>query len=280
MALTLTDVIAAVLSFAVYEAIFVAIVIGTPKDALLSRTAGFALLTAAAAAVMRNGVLITGPPQRHAPLTGLLALHFLSLAEYIFLSRVDAATLSQLILKSRPSASPSADKRPVTTGEKTWKALALSFNARRLGTQWEAKNVHRRTPELTRGQFLLRTVPRVALCYLLVDGMMLAPPPEAHLVAPDKQSPWPWALGRLSGEDIGFRLAATVSFWTISYLIIYMLINSAACVSVAVGLSTPAFWPHIFGPMSALYTIRGFWGCVIFPPLSHTISVSTLCSKA
>ncbi|ATY63063.1 hypothetical protein A9K55_007228 [Cordyceps militaris] len=241
----------AILSLVVYQLCFALILLCLPRRALLLRWLSLAPLSAAAYAVARHGVAPAGPPQRQAPLLGLLVIHWLGLAEYVLLSRV-------------------ALTGPTRWRRRLWQALALSCNARRLGTPWEAKNVYSRRGPWSTPRFLAHVVPRVMLCYLVVDALMLAPPPDAHLVAVRKQTAW--RLWTLTAEDVGFRAAATVLFWLVSYCIVYGLIHVAAVAAVVLGLSTPAFWPHLFGPVSELYTLRGFWGTFWHQRLRRTLT--------
>ncbi|XWX00120.1 hypothetical protein V2A60_008137 [Cordyceps javanica] len=292
----------AAVSIAAYQLIFALVVVALPRRALAARVLSLAPLAVAAWAVNRCAVARAGPPQRQAPLLGLLVIHWLGLAEYVLVSRVDAAKLSELaagaVVAPDDDAVPSdgapekqqqqqqqqQESGKVGMGRQIWQALSLSCNARRLGTEWEVKNVYRRrglpgsqqqagggsSSSSSRMRFLAHVVPRIALCWLVVDALMQAPPPEPHLVAAAKQTPW--RLWTLTGEDLGFRAAATVLFWLTAYCVVYILIHVGAVASVALGLSTPAFWPHLFGPLSELCTIRGFWGTFWHQRLRRTLT--------
>ncbi|KAJ6788703.1 hypothetical protein PWT90_02425 [Aphanocladium album] len=280
----------AVGSMAVYQLLFAFILIALPKRATLLRLLSIAPLTAAALAVVRYVVVLDGPKQRHAPFLGILNIHFLGLVEYILLSRVDSAKLSELAAKDPNSAAAASaasaaaatnrtangktrERGPVvvTVGQQIWQALSLSCNARRIGTEWEVKNIYRRKGSpLSRLQFFAHVIPRIAFCYTLVDFLMLAPAPEPRMISVAKQTAT--HLWTLSGEDVGFRTAGTVVFWIIAYCMIYAMIHVPAVLAVGLGASTPDFWPHLFGPLSELWTIRGFWGTFWHQRLRKTLT--------
>jgi hypothetical protein len=67
-------------------------------------------------------------------------------------------------------------------------------------------------------------------------------------------------LGQLTSEDVVFRLGASFGLWLSSFFVNIMLWEGGAFVTVHLGLCRPEDWPQLNGPLSAIYTIRGFWG--------------------
>lgn len=262
MALTPAQILLGVGSFTTYQGLFALTVTTLPKTAIFLRTLSLFPIFLAALAVVKYAVLTTGGGPRHAFLIGLMSIHYLGAAEYILIKRVDSATLSELYSKNSTSSSKEngkADREQTASfGQLVWQALSLSCNARRITTPWAVKNIHARNPPLSRAKFLLHVIPRTALCCLLVDIFTHAPPPEAHLVTVDKQTAW--RLWTLTPEDVIFRAICTVMFWLVSYVLIYLAIHVVAIVAVGLGFSSPEFWPHLFGPVTELCSLRGFWG--------------------
>ncbi|KAM0351838.1 hypothetical protein ACHAPU_002351 [Fusarium lateritium] len=91
-----------------------------------------------------------------------------------------------------------------------------------------------------------------------MDVTMSAPLPEAHLVTREKQTLF--RLSNLTLEDIAFRTVGSVAYWFVTYICNRLNHGCAAVVSLSLGLSQPKDWPHLNGPVSACYTVRGFWG--------------------
>ncbi|OAA72470.1 hypothetical protein ISF_01543 [Cordyceps fumosorosea ARSEF 2679] len=87
--------------------------------------------------------------------------------------------------------------------------------------------------------------------------LMMAPPPE--LVAADQQTAWRLRTltPRRTSRSARPPPRSSGSSPTASST------SSSTCpppLSVALGMSRPEFWPHLFGPLSELYTIRAHSG--------------------
>lgn len=180
----------------------------------------------------------------------LTCVGLISASEAVLVSRVDAAELSR-------TRSHKGHPQP-GTATLLWRALCLFFNVRRVGTMWEIPYVRRRLPPQSRTRFLATTLARVVVVYLLVDLLDCAPPPDPRLFAEEKQTLF--HLGRLSAEDVVTRLLVSAGYWVASFLAIYLNMSVAALVTVLTGLSRPEAWPRLNGPLSSIYTVRGFWG--------------------
>jgi len=184
----------------------------------------------------------------------MLWASYLSAAEFLLLSRVDAVDLSDL--SSKESRKGSSRQGP-GTASLAWNALCLYFNLRRSGTRWAIRNIPRRKPQSTM-RFIATTVPLWIAGYLVMNLIDLGPLPELHLVAEEKQTLL--RVWELSAEDAIFRLVSCVMFWAATLFLIWLSYYAGAVVTVLLGLSTPADWPPLFGPLESTSTLGGFWG--------------------
>jgi len=139
------------------------------------------------------------------------------------------------------------------------RAVAMLFNFRRIGTEWEAKNTPAGSPsKQKRAEFLMRRSAVTLLAYLTVDLLTSGPPLDLNLVASDKQHLM--RPSETASEDIAFRLIGTISFWISTALWNLIMFNTVAIISVSTGLGRPEDYPPLYGPIRDAYTIRGFWG--------------------
>lgn len=251
-----TEVLGAASAFAIYRALFVLIVIALPKNAITARLASIIPLSVAAYAVRYYAVTLAGPPARQSVLLIMTIADWLLLVQYILLMRLDSAQLSELALKrGTASKSPSHDRASI--GRQTWQALSLASNPRGIGTAWEVRNVKHRPYKQTRIQFLSDALAKMALSYLILDLMMNGSAPSEQLVAQEKQTFW--RLWTLTAEDVKFRALSFMLFGLSSRCLLYLWVHALALVSVGLCLSSPDFWPPMFGSITESYTIRKFW---------------------
>lgn len=201
-----TAIIRAVLSIAIYALLFALTLMFLPQNAVFTRTLSLVPLTLAACSVFRYAIVLVGPAAtRQSSFLRLLTIHWLGLVEYILLSRVDSVKISSLAASA--TSGQTERNGQVGLARQLWQALSLSCNARRLGTEWEVKNVyHREGGPQTRLQFVAHVLPRIVLCYLVVDGLTSGPLPAARFITAEKQTAW--KLWTLTGEDVGFRVGA------------------------------------------------------------------------
>ncbi|KAJ2983378.1 hypothetical protein NQ176_g735 [Zarea fungicola] len=271
MAFGLAGWLGAVSALAVYHALFTFIVIAVPKRATYARFASILPLSAAAYAVIIHTIGPIGPLQLNTTLLVIFLVHWLSLIEYICMAQLDSFKLSELVLrdeasntKGKPTKTENNNRitsasGTATIGQQVWKALSLTTNFRRLYTEWEVKNVFYQETKQTRLGFVIDVLPKATLSYLIIDCLMHAPPPPAHLITEAKQTPW--RLWTLTSEDFALRLPGLIVFWLVARLVIYIITQGVLGVpSVTLGLSSPDYWQPLFGPFSEFYTIRGFWG--------------------
>ena len=176
--------------------------------------------------------------------SGCIGFEILSAIEMILIARVDAHDLS-------------AGDRHVGIFGLLSRAVALTVNPRRVGTQWQIKDVPTVVPQ-SRARFIISGLFWITLAYMTIEMSENQPPPEPHLIAPEKESLT--GLGNLTVEDIVFRVVITFIHWAAGAICIYSMARAVAVLSVSTGLSEPESWPPIYGPFSTLTTVRGFWG--------------------
>ncbi|KAJ6784068.1 hypothetical protein PWT90_00355 [Aphanocladium album] len=272
MAWELAALFCAISTLALYHGLFVLIVITLPNNATAARAMSALLISVAAYFVRICAIELIRPLLLQSTLLTCFLVHWLSLIDYICMAKLDSAKLSELVTQHKHNTDTdrgnhvggqTGDKAvsasTASIGQQVWKALALTTNFRRLGTEWEVKNIYYSDTKPTPLDFVIDVLPKTALSYLLIDAVMHAPAPEAHLVTEAKQT-W-WKLWTLNGKDLAFRVPAVISFWVTARLVIYVLTQGVLGLpSVILGLSSPDHWPSAFGSLRELYTIRGFWG--------------------
>lgn len=239
---------------ATYFTIFALTLVLSSKKALFARlgaTVAMAALLYVFCATQVSG--IHSPAQR-APTLTMLWVSYVSAAEMLLLSRVDAADLSEL--SSKESRKESGRQGP-RTASLAWNALCLYFNFRRSGTRWAIRNIPRREPQSTM-RFVATTAPLWIAGYLVMNLIDLAPLPELYLVAEKNQTLL--HIWELSAEAAIFRLVSCIMFWTGTMFLIWLSYYGGALVTLLLGLSTPAAWPPLFGPLESVNTLSGFWG--------------------
>ncbi|KAF3761236.1 hypothetical protein M406DRAFT_52688 [Cryphonectria parasitica EP155] len=139
-------------------------------------------------------------------------------------------------------------------------AVGLLFNSRRVGTPWQVKN----TPSnaglqiQSRTAFIFSRIAVTMLAYLFIDIMTSLPPPDLVMVRADKGALFP--ANGLRIEDIIFRVAATISYWVTTGIVLLAMNNVGAIIAVLTGLSRPGDCPPPLGPFTEGYTVRRFWG--------------------
>jgi hypothetical protein len=137
-----------------------------------------------------------------------------------------------------------------------FRAAGMYFNLRRFGVRGETSMIHRRA--ITRARLVYTKVAEILILYLIMDAAMSGPPPETHLITREKQTLF--RLSNLSLEDLLFRFFSTLGYWLVTFVCNRLNHACAVVVSLVIGLSHPEDWPHLNGPISACYTVRGFWG--------------------
>ncbi|EMT74105.1 hypothetical protein FOC4_g10002580 [Fusarium odoratissimum] len=91
-----------------------------------------------------------------------------------------------------------------------------------------------------------------------MDAAMSGPPPKNHLITREKQTRL--RLSNLSLGDVLFRFFSTLGYWFITFICNRLNHACAAVTALLIGLSHSEDWSHLNGPISACYTVLGFWG--------------------
>lgn len=217
-----------------------------PKSAMQVRLGAAAAIAGLTRLLCSLLFEVTTRPSLRSAFGTLTILTGINAAEELLISRIDAGDLSDG--KGHPQTG---------TGTLLWRALCMAFSARRVGTRWEIPNLRRRAPQ-GRARFLLSRLAKLGAAYLILDLSGSAPPPEMRLLAGGKDTLF--HPGQLTSEDVVFRLGASFGFWLSSFLVNIVVWESGAFATVLLGLCRPEDWPRLNGPLSTIYTVRGFWG--------------------
>lgn len=244
-----------VLSFFCIEGAFLAVlglvIVRTAAQSTSKRIAGLVCLCATTIWMERLLVpvcLSNERPHWAATAASLLWVQFLSASDLVLVRRVHAAQLPQL------HGSNSNIFRGIGA------AVSLLWNIRRVGTPWQVKNVPSSAGLQTqsRANFVLRRAAITLLAYLFVDAVVSMPPPEKDMVQADKADLF--SLQNLSAGDLAFRSGTVVGYFLTTGILNLFMNNMGAIAAVALGLSSPADCPPLYGSFSDAYTIRRFWG--------------------
>lgn len=79
------------------------------------------------------------------------------------------------------------------------------------------------------------------------------------LLQPSKV-PFLTRLNEVTNEEVWTRLVVALSSWTMFYFLLQELFSVPAAIAVILKPSSVAEWRPMFGPVSEIYTMRGFWG--------------------
>jgi hypothetical protein len=231
---------------ATFLALFAATVLGTSQQATFKRTVSVVTLAASTYLMERTIVpLCTSRPHWAVTAASLLWVQFLSASEILLVTRVHAGQLS-------------TGRHSILAGARS--AVALLWNMRRIGTQWQVKNVPsvKGLQKQSRAGFVLRRLAVTIAAYLFVDVIVSLPPPDPAMVHADKAALFPpHGLGL---DDLILRIIMTASYWLTTGILNLFMTNVGAIVAVVAGLSKPTDCPPLYGSFTDAYTIRRFWG--------------------
>ena len=241
---------------ATFLAIFTLTVLGTTSQATAKRTIGVAILATTTYSTERLIVPLcqrSNRPHWAATIASLLWVQFLSASELVLVSRLHAA---QLPIPTHGSKNNSASLLA-----RSRSAIGLLWNMRRVGTQWQAKNVpSTKTQQPTSPfNFIIQRLVTTLLAYLFVDIVVSLPPPPLAMLTVEKASLFK-GVGGLDVSDIIFRITMTASFWLITAVLNLFMTNTGAILSVLLGLCQPEDCPPLHGSFVEAFTVRRFWG--------------------
>ncbi len=225
----------------------------------------------------RNGLpskLLAGCTSMNTVGTICQYLDFALISRWSFRARGPTSTRGGL----RNVVQPPSSKRP-TPNASMWKQLKWGLYTltawRATATPWQAKNVppfDKHNPDRipSRASFLGKKALTLALCLLTVDLLGLAPQD-----AQGNSVRFSWEkvgffsrFGSLSTEDLVTRVLVTAVAWASIHCILQMFYCALAIVAVATGLTGVEEWPPMFGSVRECYSIRQFWGYVLFLQLN------------
>ncbi|KAF8861724.1 hypothetical protein BDZ45DRAFT_687269 [Acephala macrosclerotiorum] len=151
-----------------------------------------------------------------------------------------------------------------------WERVKFGFGSlmsfRDLNTPHETKNCpHFSSSDPSyvpsRSRFLLATLPKFMLCYLLLDIIeSQPPPPDAQALFSSSKIPVFRGLAEIRGEEVALRVGASLGFWLMLYCMLSAMSFFLGLVCVGLGVSEVKEWRPLMGPISAAYTVRRFWG--------------------
>lgn len=235
----------------VFLGIFSLVILNTRANSTIARAIGWLVLLAVtyeAEKSIAQVCMASGRPHWAATTASLLWVQFLSASELLLVSRVDSYKLRRYV------------KRANNLLRDAISAVGLLWNMRRVGTPWQVKNVPSTAGQLgqSRGSFIIQRLAVTLLAYLFVDVVVSMPPPDPALVQISKTTLF--SLHSLSTDDIIFRTAMTISYWTITGVLNLFMNNLGAAVSVLLGLAKPVDCPPLYGSFLDAFTVRRFWG--------------------
>jgi len=168
----------------------------------------------------------------------------------IFFISLDFLLLRKYQRELQPSGQIPLSKMPFK--DRLWWATSLSGNARGIGWTHEPTRHLPPRPSSTRVKFILSQLMWMAL-YLLqfdISNIFVRANPCFATGGPSLTAfGWLW------------RSTAWLFVW-LAYSTTSMLYIAYSIVSVAVGMSEPRDWPHLFGSPLDGYTLRNCWGRV------------------
>lgn len=88
-------------------------------------------------------------------------------------------------------------------------------------------------------------------------------------------APLPGAVPTSVAEAVLNRVLATAAFWTTVSLCLSLLYDVLALTQVTLFLSEPADWPPLFGRLADAWSVRQFWGYVLFLLASYAVPSPT-----
>ena len=165
----------------------------------------------------------------------------------IFFTSLDLLLLRKYQLELQPSGQKPLSK--MSYKDRLWWATNLSGNARGIGWTHEPPHLPPR-PSSTRGKFILSQLMWMVLYFLQFD--------ISNIFV--RANPC-FATGGPSLTAFGWLWGSTAwPFVSLAHSTMSMLYMAYSIVSVAVGMSEPRDWPHLFGSPLNGYTLRNCWG--------------------
>ena len=113
----------------------------------------------------------------------------------------------------------------------------------------------------TRSDFLLKKAAILVACYLIIDLLAQGDQPDKNPTLYGANRVMVFTrLDDVTIEELITRTITSVLYWVAGYFVVQGYYTGLAWLSVASGFDRPELWRPTFGPLSQVYTIRGFWG--------------------
>ena len=158
------------------------------------------------------------------------------------------------------------NKREGTIWERFRFGFWAAISTRYIASPYEARNVSPYSysnPSFvpTRSAFLLQKTITFIICYISIDLLAQGNQPHQNpSVYAKNHVPLFTRLHDVTIDEVIIRTTTSIFYWIGSYLVIQAFYSGLAFLSVASGFDHPTLWRPNFGPISQIYTIRGFWG--------------------
>ncbi|KAF8800796.1 hypothetical protein BYT27DRAFT_7342306 [Phlegmacium glaucopus] len=181
------------------------------------------------------------PPADYHPIAPVTTLFFMS-SDYI------------LLRKYQPELQPLGQKplSEMPLKERLWWATSLAGNTRGIGWTHEPTLHIPPRPSSTRGKFIISQLMWLVIYFFQFDlsNILIRKNPCFATGGPSLTAfGWLWRLTALLHVSSAYSM---LSMFYIAYSII----------SVAIGISEPRDWPHLFGSPLDGYTVQNCWGRV------------------
>ena len=113
----------------------------------------------------------------------------------------------------------------------------------------------------TRSNFLLKKAAILVVCYFTIDLLAQGDQPDKNpILYGANRVCFFTRLDDVTMEEFIMRTITSVFYWVAGYFVVQGYYTGLAWLSVASGFDRPELWRPNFGPLSQVYTIRGFWG--------------------
>ena len=157
----------------------------------------------------------------------------------------------------------------------------LRFNERFINTKYQGyvpafnSQYPNRVPSKTR--FLVTKALRIVGMYLFMDLITFQELEHDRLKENQllfaREKDWQFPLALPLPQFIE-RLAITIMYWLMCYIIVAFIYDILSFCAVAVGLTRVDDWPPLFGPMSGMYSLRNFWNTCWHQTLRHSLKIN------
>lgn len=151
--------------------------------------------------------------------------------------------------------------------------IALPLGPRLVNTRWQVTGTPdfpaRRVP--SRSKLLWRASLRLIACLLIFDlvGIMNGKDDPANNKKNQELFDWSRVpffarFSAIDGQEIMVRIGVSFFMWLIGYCVVQAIYSAMEIVALGSGLTEVEGWKPLFGSLSDCWSIRQFWGSVMF----------------